>query len=294
MPASMTGFGRGSATHGGIDATVEIRSVNGRYAEVSIRSPKSLNGFEQEIQNVVRKRVERGRINVQIELDRQATGQELRISVDREAARAYGDLLRELRDAAGITGDIGIEHILQFSDVFTTQQPDDDLPQQQWDAVLPALEEAVEALELMRRREGEALAAELRTRLELIEAELFAVERTAPDRVGTARERLHQRLADVLDDERIDRDRLEQEIAMLADRLDVTEECVRLRSHLIQFREALAADDAVGRRLNFISQEMNREVNTIGSKANDAEIARKVVVMKEELEKIREQIQNIE
>ena len=202
--------------------------------------------------------------------------------------------LRVLAEEAGVEGEVRLEHILQFSDVFTTQQQDDDLPLQHWQAVLPALEEAVTALVSMRRQEGETLAVELHNRLDLIETELGEIESAAPLRVTAARERLHQRLADVLGDERIDRDRLEQEIVMIADRLDVTEECVRLHSHLTQFREALSADDAIGRRLNFISQEMNREVNTIGSKANDAEIARRVVVMKEELEKIREQIQNIE
>ena len=290
----MTGFGRGSAGRGGIDATVEIRSVNGRYAEVSVRSPKSLNEYEQEIQTIVRKRVERGRINVQIEIDRQATGDELHLSVDPVAARAYGSLLRQLAEEAGVAGEVRLEHVLQFSDVFTTQQQDDDIPRQHWQAVLPALEEAVTALVTMRRQEGETLAVELHNRLDHIETELGEIESAAPLRVTAARERLHQRLADVLGDERIDRDRLEQEIVMIADRLDMTEECVRLHSHLTQFREALSADDAIGRRLNFISQEMNREVNTIGSKANDAEIARRVVVMKEELEKIREQIQNIE
>jgi uncharacterized protein (TIGR00255 family) len=161
------------------------------------------------------------------------------------------------------------------------------------DAARAALDGALDALDAMRRREGDALVDDLRVRCDLIETRVAAVEARAPSRVADARARLAERLAEMLDDDRLDRARLETEIALLADKLDVTEETVRLRSHLAQFRAALDADEAVGRRLTFLSQEINREVNTIGSKANDAEITALSVAMKEDLEKIREQVQNL-
>lgn len=293
MLTSMTGFGRGNASGHGFEATVEVRSVNSRYAEISVRMPRSLGAFESDVQAKVRERLDRGRINVQVDLN-QGADEELRLSVDPDATAGYASLLRELQVAAGITGDIRIEHLLHFSDVFTTKEKPDDAAEKQWEIVETALLEALEDIVVMRRQEGAALARELTSRLEAIERELDVVERRAPARVEEARRRLYDRLGEILSEERIDRDRLEQEIAVLADRLDITEECVRLRSHLDLFREAIAADEAVGRKLNFISQEINREVNTIGSKANDPEIARNVVTMKEELEKLREQIQNVE
>ena len=162
-----------------------------------------------------------------------------------------------------------------------------------WPVVEAALEEAIGRIQSMRADEGKALRADLLSRAETIETALGEVERLAPERVPTARERLHAKFEDLLGDNRLNPDRLEQEIAVIADKLDVTEECVRLRSHLVLFREALGAEEPVGRRLNFLAQEFNREINTIGSKANDAEIAALSVTMKEELEKIREQVQNV-
>ncbi len=293
MLSSMTGFGRGSASTDGFDVVVEVRSVNSRFAEISTRLPRTLNRFESEIQSMVRVRLERGRINVQVDIDR-ADDAEPELTLDLRLAESYTRLLSELRDAAGIQAPLELRDLLDLPDILTRRQDDEDVAERQWNAVKPALEDALDAIVAMRRQEGEALKVELAQRLDAIERELEAVERRAPMRVEDVRRRLEDRLAEIMGDKRVDPDRLEQEIALAADRLDITEECVRLHSHLTMFREAMDEGEAVGRRLNFISQEINREVNTIGSKANDPDLARHVVVMKEELEKVREQIQNVE
>ncbi len=212
--------------------------------------------------------------------------------VDAAAASAYRRLLDDLREAAGLDEPVGLDDLLRFPDLLVADEREDDADAL-WTATQTALAAALAALDQMRRQEGDALAADLRAHLDAIETELDAVEAAAPARLDAARVALHERIVDVLGDERVDRDRLELEIALLADRLDVNEECVRLRSHLVLFRDALAEGGAVGRRLNFLAQEFNREINTIASKANDPAIAHRAVTMKEELEKIREQVQNV-
>jgi uncharacterized protein (TIGR00255 family) len=293
MVTSMTGFGRGTATVGGTTATVELRSVNNRFCETSVRVPRAISDREQDLHSLLRNAFDRGRITAQVQLD-QTPEEALPLRIDSEAARAYTLLLERLREAAGIDAPIRLEHLLTFSDIL---KPADEAPaaaEHAWQAVRQALDGAVEGMRSMRLQEGQALQADLAGRLDAIERELQAVERRGPERVHEARVRLHERLAELLGDERVNPDRLEQEIAILADRLDVTEECVRLRSHIHVFREAFESKESVGRKLNFLVQEMNREVNTIGSKANDAEVAHRAVQMKEDLEKIREQVQNIE
>ncbi len=293
MIASMTGFGRGGAEVAGASATVELRSVNNRFCEVSMRLPRSLAEHENDVQALIKQHFDRGRINVGVQVEA-AVEKALGLQVDDNVTRAYARLLEDLRQAAGIEAPVQLEHLLTFTDIFTTEETADETVEHAWEAVLAALGEAIEALRTMRRQEGEALQADLEARLNTLETLLENVEARAPLRLDEARQRLHDRLADLLEVARLDHDRLEVEIVMLADRLDVTEECVRLRSHLQLFREALASEEAVGRKLNFLSQEINREVNTIGSKANDAEVAHLAVEMKEELEKIREQVQNVE
>ncbi len=290
MLHSMTGFGRGTASAEGLSVTVEVRSLNGRYAEVAVRAPRSLAEHEAAVQHRVKDALDRGKISVSVQVQRAVAAAPLR--VDAAAAAAYRRLLDEVRTAAGVAEPVGIEHVLRFPDVLVAadeEEESDDV----WTATEAALEDALAAHLAMRRQEGEALAADLRARLDAIEAELDAVEAAAPERVAAARPALHERVTELLGEERVDRDRLELEIALLAERLDVNEECVRLRSHLALFRDALGQDEPVGRRLNFLAQEFNREINTIASKANDPGIAHHAVAMKEELEKIREQVQNV-
>jgi uncharacterized protein (TIGR00255 family) len=204
-------------------------------------------------------------------------------------------LLDNLRQATGLADPIRLEHLLQFSsDIFTSEDVPADYSEQAWNVAREALEQAVSSLRSMRRQEGEALRVDLLERLSDIERRLGEVEARAPERVKEQRLRLKERVAELLGEDRVNPDRLELEIAILAERLDVTEETVRLRSHIVQFREALDGAESAGRKLNFLMQEVNREVNTIGSKANDATLAHLAVEMKEELERIREQIQNLE
>ena len=293
MISSMTGFGRGSAQVGALTATVELRSVNNRYIDVSVRMPRTLSDHEADIQAHIKNAFDRGRIEVQVEVER-IDDDALPIQVNTKAARAYGRLLDELRRAAGIEEPVRLEHLIRYNDVFIAAEEDPSTKEHTWQAVEAALLEAIAQMQKMRRQEGKALQLDLEARLNAIAETLQNVQSRAPDRVAESQQRLRDRLEELLRDDRVDEDRLVQEIAILADKLDINEECVRLNSHLDLFREALAGNEPVGRKFNFIVQEIHREVNTIGSKANDAHIAHLAVGMKEEVEKIREQIQNVE
>ena len=293
MVASMTGFGRGRAESNNVILTIELRSVNSKYCEVSTRIPRQLAEYESRIQNLVKQGVTRGRVNVQLLLEF-SKEEGLPVQLHAETVQGYLNVLNQLKEIAGVKEPITLSHLLSFSDLMTSVEEATEATDELWLAVESATLVALEQLKTMRFQEGKALQNDLEQRLDLIEDGLTAVEQRAPDRVSESRTRLQERLQEVLNDDRIDKDRLELEITLLADRLDVTEECVRLRSHLQLFRDALRDDQPVGRKLNFITQEINREINTIGSKANDTRMGHLVVDMKEELEKIREQIQNIE
>lgn len=290
----MTGFGRGTAEAAATRASVEVRTVNGRFAEVSVRSPRALNSHEAEIVARVKDAIARGNATVSITLDRAESTPPLAVNV--EAAAAVGAMLREVAAAAGVSGlgAITLSDVLRFPEVMqATASGADEDDADAWAATQEALAEALAGLDAMREAEGAALDAALREHADDLERHTAEVEARAPQRVEQHRQRLTERLEAMLDDDRLDRSRLETEIALLADKMDVTEETVRLRSHLAQFRDALGADEPVGRRLNFIAQEMNREVNTVASKANDPGLAEHAVGMKEALEKIREQVANV-
>lgn len=289
----MTGFGRGNARTNEIALTVELRSVNSRYCEVAARLPRQLAEYESGVQNLIKQHVTRGRINAQFQLEN-AEADGLSVQINENTVKAYTHLLEKLKQASGIAEPITLTHLLSFPDVVTSIEESTEVNEQLWEVVKSALLSAIDSLKQMRLQEGLALKLDLEERVAHIENGLNLVEERAPERITEARTRLLERLQDIFEDDRVDRDRLELEITLLADRLDVTEECVRLRSHLQLFSEALTSDEPVGRKLNFITQEINREINTIGSKSNDARVAHLVVNMKEELEKIREQIQNIE
>ena len=297
MIRSMTGFGRGRAAVHGYEVTVELRSVNKRFFETSLRVPSSLGTRESAITSRLKEAFDRGRISGQVKLGEGEEGTSIPVEVDEAATRGYAAELQRLRTVADIQEPVRLDHLLQFSDVLKRREADDETEADEaaWPAVQAALEDAIDALRAMQEQEGAALLADLQGRMDAIETALEKVERLAPERAEAHRERLRTRITDLLDGRtELDEGRLEQEVAFLADKSDVTEECVRLRSHLALFREALANDEAtVGRKLNFIVQEVNREVNTIGSKANDAEMQHLAVAMKEEVEKVREQVQNV-
>ena len=293
MIYSMTGFGRATAEVDDLSATVELKSVNSRFCEVSVRAPRYLFDRETEIQSRLKSEVARGRISVQIQIDNKTEGPPA-ITLNKSAIKYYARLFKDLRKIAGIRERVQINHLLKFEDQIFLKSTTDNDKDITWSVVKAALDAAIEGLQDMRQQEGRALHSDLLNRITLISSYNAAVNKMAPDRVSAAREKLEERIQDLVSEERINPERLEQEIAMLADKLDVNEETVRLESHLGLFREALTLTEPVGRKLNFIVQEMNREINTIGSKANDSAMTEVVVKMKEELEKIREQVENVE
>jgi uncharacterized protein (TIGR00255 family) len=292
MIASMTGYGRAEIVAGGIKAAVELRSVNGRFLEVSARLPRTLALREAEVKEVVRQKIARGKISLVVSVERE-NGDELPLKVNTAAAKAYYRLLTQLRKTVRLQQAVRLEHLLQFSEIFE-QENTEATSDKEWEVVKRAIVRALDDLEQMRQNEGRELERDLRGRIGLLEQGVTRSEDLSKLQVPAERERLRERVRELLGQENVDEGRLEMELALLADRLDVTEECVRFRSHTKFFLTALQDPEPAGRRLNFLIQEMNREVNTIGSKSNSTEIAHVVVGMKEELEKIREQLQNIE
>ena len=292
MITSMTGFGRGDEVRDGFSCQVEVRSLNHRFLDVVLKLPRGLNLYEDTAKEIVRKHVSRGRINLSVSLSsEQDPGFGLRI--DAEAAQQYKRLLETLRDSLNLAGPITIDHLLHFSEILTLENGIE-LPEQAWECVQCAIEKAVLDLNEMRRREGVEIAADLLNRLKILDESLNAIEMRSQSRRKEEFQKLYQRLQEYIDTHELDPQRLEQEIALLADRVDVTEECIRFRSHNKLFQEAMRDREPSGRKLNFLLQEMNREANTIGAKTNDAATTHLVVKIKEEVEKLREQIQNIE
>lgn len=293
MIHSMTGFGRATAEVDNLSATVELKSVNNRFCEVSIRAPRYLFDRENEIQTRLKNAFSRGRITVQIQIDSKEN-KPPSISLNKPAIRYYTRLFKDLRKMAGVREKVQLNHLLRFEDQIFIKSSTSNANDVTWSVVKAALEAAIDGMQEMREKEGRALHADLLNRITQITTYTATVNKLAPGRVVAAREKMNERLSELLGDERVNAERLEQEIAIIADKLDVNEETVRLESHLSLFREALSMDEPIGRKLNFIVQEMNREINTIGSKANDSELTEVVVKMKEELEKIREQVENVE
>ncbi|MEO9884477.1 MAG: YicC/YloC family endoribonuclease [Balneola sp.] len=293
MIISMTGFGRGEAADNGLSATVEIKSLNSRYLDLSIRLPQRLQDKELILKELVQKTISRGKLNINVHVTESDSG-EPHIKVDEVKVKAYALILREVQEAAGIEGNLNVRNITGFGDVFITKEDDEEILAQKWAVALKALNAAVENLVAMRTQEGDQLKSDLTERIESIESNLKDIEKVSDGRVGEVRNKLRERIQQLFDDENFDKERLETEVAVIADKMDITEEIVRMRAHLKFFIEAIEQPEPAGRRLNFLTQEMNRELNTIGSKANDSEIAHHVVRSKETLEQIREQVQNVE
>lgn len=293
MLKSMTGFGRAEVSKSGVTFTTEIRSVNNRYCEVSLKMPQSLQNLENEIRELIQRKVSRGKLHVFIRMD-EGVEAVTRIHFDREAAQIYYRMLEELRYTLNIPEPINMNHILSNDSIFKV--PDDHLDrvEKMRPLLMESVELAIEDLKKMRAQEGAHLKTDFMERLDAIDEVCEVIKVLGAERVPEARKKLNERITTLLETDNFDRERLEIEIALLADKLDVTEELVRLESHTKFFREALEDGDSVGRKLNFLIQEMHREINTIGSKANHAGIAHHVVQLKESLEIIREQIQNIE
>ena len=292
MIRSMTGFGAAElgTEHGRLSA--EVRSVNHRYCEISLRLPRSISGLEGPVRQLLTDRLARGKINLSVSWEgyEDAGG---RLTVNHDVARQYIDAMAELKAKYGLGGDPDVRSVVALGDVFQWEREsvnEDKL----WAQVKQVIEAAIDNMAQMKQREGDALLREFETRLSKIEELLAKAEVRAPLRPKEAQERMMARLKPLLGDVPVDPARLAQEIAFLAERLDCTEECVRLRAHLSQFRRLFVDPELAGRKLNFLLQEMNREVNTLGSKGNDALIAEVVIELKDEIEKLREQVANVE
>ncbi len=287
----MTGFGAAEGVVAGGRLRIEIRTVNHRFFNFAPKLPGDLAPLEGELRERLRRDLERGHVAVQARwVEAAATDDVLRVDLAR--ARLVAARLRELRDGLGLAGEITLELVARQPAVLTTDSAD--RPEVTWEAVEPIVAAAAAECRAMRRREGDALSSEMLHRLDLLESGGEAVARAAPERLVRERDRLRASVAALLDGRALDETRMAQEIALLADRLDVTEEVVRFRAHLAAARSALASDKPVGKQVGFLAQELGREVNTMGSKANDPAIAQQVIAMKGELEKMREQLENLE
>lgn len=290
----MTGFGRGEAADNGLNATVEIKTLNSRYLDVSIRLPQLLQHKELELKEIFQKSIKRGKLNVTAYINRVENAQP-ETKVDTEKVKVYAKLLNEVRDAAGIEEPLNLKSLTAFGDIFITQEEDDEETiNLKWKLIEQATQLAIANLMEMRTQEGGQLKNDLISRINSIDEAVEAILKITDGRAKEVRDKLLERIKQLIDDENIDQDRLEMEVVIMADKMDITEETVRLRAHLKFFLEAIELPEPAGRRLNFLTQEINRELNTIGSKANDSEIAHHVVRAKEMLEQIREQVQNVE
>ena len=292
MIRSMTGFGRSQRTVDGREITVEIKSVNHRYFEFSCRTTRGYGFLEEKLKSYISQRVARGKVDMFVSLsapqDEQAT-----VTVNHRLASGYISAMRELGKTYGLADDISITAVAGYPDIFTvSREPEDE--EKVCSDVLSVVDEALEAFISMREAEGERLKADILARVETILSIVEKIEKRSPETVSEYEKRLKDKITETLGDRTIDEQRVLTEVAIFSDKVAVAEETVRLRSHMAQLKKFFEGDMPAGRKTDFIIQEMNREANTIGSKVQDAEIAHMVVDIKAEIEKIREQVQNVE
>ncbi|AMP20489.1 hypothetical protein AZF37_04295 [endosymbiont 'TC1' of Trimyema compressum] len=288
---SMTGFGKGSFETESKIYTIEARSVNHRFIEVKIRLPKGLLSIEEKIDKAIKNTFKRGTFSIYLDIRNNGTSP-CELDLDLSIAESYFQAAEKVKNHLGMTSSLSLQDILRYPDVIKSQgvEEEDVL----WPAVSNALNEALKTIGVMRRLEGEALKTDLLKRLQLISKTLEVVDEDSLEVVKDYQIRLRERIESLLDQVPVNEDRIAYEVAAFADKSSITEELVRLRIHIKEFERLLNDEDAVGRKLDFLIQEMNREINTIGSKSSVTTIANAVVILKSELEKIREQVQNIE
>jgi len=292
MVRSMTGYGIGQRVVSLGKVTAEARSNNHRYLDISLKLPKKLSPFETRIKEMVKAHFSRGRFDISIEMDSGGRDQ-YKLEPNIEAAQMYVHALETLKSKLNLSGEVTLDMVLRAKDVITVKEVEGDIDPL-WEEISGVVLSCLEALEAMRESEGRNLALDLEGRLKRIARHMEEVKRRSPSILEGYRKRLLERLSEMTEGLEIDRWRLHQEVAYLAERSDITEEVVRVESHLRQFGQMLELDEPLGRKMDFLLQEIHREVNTISAKANDVVISQKVVEIKAELERIREQIQNIE
>lgn len=292
MVKSMTGYGRARETLNKRDITVEVRSVNNRYLDCAVKMPRAYIFAEDAIKARVQKAVSRGKVDVFVTIDTSAADVAV-VAVNEPLARGYYEALMQLKGTFSMEGDVSPVALAKFPDVLTVTKADEDVETVSAD-ICQVLDKALAAYNEMRAAEGRKLAEDIGGRVQTIETVVGKVEERSPQTVAAYRERLEGKMREVLQSTTIDESRILTEAAIFADKIAVDEETVRLRSHIAQLRDMLCSEQPIGRKLDFLIQEVNRECNTIGSKCNDLTITQDVVNMKAEVEKIREQVQNIE
>ena len=292
MIKSMTGYGRAEAALNGHAVVVELRSVNNRYLDCNVRIPRVYACAEEAVLSEVKAEVSRGKVDVLVSVDALG-GEAVSVTLNQSVAAGYLRALEEMSQLYGLKNDVSLSLLSRFPDVFRVEKVPEDLEQLTQD-VRTVAAAAVADFNAMREREGGRLAEDLLSRLDTLERLTSQVEARSPETVEAYRQRLTARIQEVLEEKQIDESRILTEAAIYADKVSVAEETVRLHSHIAQFRDMVAAGGVIGRKLDFLIQEMNRETNTTGSKCNDLELSTVVVEMKAELEKIREQVQNVE
>lgn len=288
---SMTGFGRGEFSQGTSTFTVDVRSVNHRYCDVSVRIPRSMSVLEEKVREYVSERISRGKVDVYINYN--TFGQNSQVKLDTDLAGAYVDSLNSLKEMFQIKDDISLSLLTRFPDIMSLETVEQDM-EELWIILKGALEMAFDALVEMRSREGVRLKNDLLEKLVDVKSLVENIKETSLGIVDEYKNKLYDRIKELIKDIPIDENRLLTEVAVFADKSSIDEEIVRLESHIDELRKALSINGPAGKKLDFIIQEMNREVNTIGSKITDLGILNNVISIKTEIEKIREQVQNIE
>ncbi len=292
MAASMTGYGRADLIQEDVKAAVEISSVNNRFCEIQFRLPKNLSPLESKLKEIILSTISRGKISFNLTWE-EASPVASYVKLNEEAADVYFNIMKQLRERYALSGDVRLDQFFNLPDLVRVEKAEPDL-EKAWEIISKMTRQALEEFDRMRRAEGQKLAQDMMERVSKLDQTIPEIEKLTPRGVETYRKKLQSRIKELLDNSTGNEHRLELEVALMAEKSDVTEECVRFKSHNQQFLSALKEDAPVGKRLTFLLQEMNREANTIGAKAADSEISRKVIFLKEEIEKLREQVQNIE
>lgn len=293
MAISMTGFGRGEYKDDNYQFLVECKTINHKYADINIRLPRKLSFLEDKARILVKDYIKRGRVDLYIKLDLLGS-EDVNLKFDEELATQYVSILKQIKDKFDLVDDISVMNIAKFPDVIKTEEKEDD-EDKLWSMLKVALENALLKLKEMRSEEGKKLAEDIQNRCDLLKNYIEDIEKYSYNVVIDYKEKLKNRISDMLEDPSIiDESRLAQEVAIYADKSSITEEIVRFKSHIEQLKNTVVKNESIGRKIDFLIQEMNRETNTIGSKSSDLNITNLVVEVKSELKKIREQIQNIE
>ena len=291
MVRSMTGFGRSEIQREDILLVTEIRSVNNKFCDISVRLPKWLTHFETKVRTLVQQKISRGKLSVSVTWN--GDGEGLALGLDKEVADRYFGLLKALKERYDLPGEINLQTLVSFPDLLSPVKASA-TDENSWKLLEEGVAKALDDVVSMKDAEGKSLSEDLRARADLLLEYVEKIEKRAPVRVKEAKEKLRARLSELLDRGEVPEDRVALEAAIFADKLDCTEECVRLRAHSKQFIALVEGSELAGRKLNFLLQEMNREANTVGAKAADVEIVSQVVNIKDEIEKLREQVQNVE